>query len=112
MATRLFRELRHHIRSPAAEYKANRCGPRVFGDERCRDFLAAAHRLPHVGTDDGPNAPVEAFFRVVDELRRADRRTAVSGTLDRLAPVGVAGRGRPRRVAARGSQARRAGAAG
>lgn len=77
-------------------------GPRAFGDEPWRDFLVAAHRLLRVRTDGGPDAPVDAFFRAVDGLRRADGRTAVSGLLDRLAAARPAAEEYRVRIAAEG----------
>jgi hypothetical protein len=60
-------------------------GPRAFGDERWREFLAAANQLLRVRNDGEPREPADAFFRTVDLLRRAQSGTPVSGILDRLA---------------------------
>ncbi|MDT0478781.1 hypothetical protein [Streptomyces doebereineriae] len=162
VAAECFRELRHRIRSPAEEYKANhllrekhravlewllapggpvhghahvhlidkaffvvdrtvgllldggdghralgavtlyRAGPHAFGDEEWQDFLTAAHQLLRVRTDHGPSAPVDAFFRVVDGLRRAAGRTTVSAVLDRLAAARPAAEDYRARIAATG----------
>ncbi|MCI3274052.1 hypothetical protein [Streptomyces cylindrosporus] len=72
-----------------------RAGPRVFGEERWREFLAAANRLLRVRNDGEPDEPVDAFFRAVDELRRAHSRTALAPILERLAAA------RPRAVSYR-----------
>ncbi|MFE9441903.1 hypothetical protein ACFYO2_23500 [Streptomyces sp. NPDC006602] len=60
-------------------------GPRTFGTERWRAFLAAANQLLRVRNDGRPQEPADAFFRTVDDLRRAHSRTPVAGILDRLA---------------------------
>ncbi|CAM5269819.1 hypothetical protein SALBM311S_12527 [Streptomyces alboniger] len=62
-----------------------RVGRGVFGDERWREFLAAANQLLRVRNDGEPQAPVQVFFREVDALRRAHAGTGVSDVLDRLA---------------------------
>ncbi|MEV2212248.1 hypothetical protein AB0H86_12465 [Streptomyces sp. NPDC050997] len=62
-----------------------RAGRGVFGDERWREFLAAANQLLRVRNDGEPQAPVEVFFREVDALRQAPAGTGVSDVLDRLA---------------------------
>lgn len=62
-----------------------RAGRREFGDERWREFLAAANRLLRFRYEGEPQAPVDAFFRTVRALRRADGRTEVSQTLVQLA---------------------------
>ncbi|MEV7735988.1 hypothetical protein AB0O75_28580 [Streptomyces sp. NPDC088921] len=79
-----------------------RAGPHAFGDHGWQDFLAAAHQLLRVRTDHGPAAPVDAFFRVVDGLRRADGRTTVSAVLDRLAAARPAAEDYRARIAAVG----------
>ncbi|MFE2210665.1 hypothetical protein ACFW93_01655 [Streptomyces canus] len=162
VAAECFRELRHRIRSPAEEYKANHllrekhravlewllapggpvhghahvhlidkaffvvnravgllldgadggrgldavtlysAGPQAFGEAGWQDFLTAAHQLLRVRTDHGPSAPVDAFFRVVDGLRRAAGRTTVSAVLDRLAAARPAAEDYRSRIAAAG----------
>jgi len=62
-----------------------RAGRNVFGDERWREFLAAANQLLRVRNDGEPQVPVEVFFREVDALRHAHAGTGVSDVLDRLA---------------------------
>lgn len=61
-----------------------RAGRREFGDERWREFLAAANQLLRVRNEGEPGEPVDAFFRTVRALRRADCRTEVAETLERL----------------------------
>lgn len=78
-----------------------RAGPHAFGDDGWRDFLAAAQLL-RVRTDHRPAAPVDAFFRVVDGLRRADGRTTASAVLDRLAAARPAAADYRARIAAVG----------
>ncbi|MEU0072784.1 hypothetical protein ABZ027_24995 [Streptomyces sp. NPDC006332] len=72
-----------------------RAGRGAFGDERWREFLAAANQLLRVRNDGEPQAPVEAFFREVDALREAQPGAGVPDLLDRLASA------RPRAVAYR-----------
>ncbi|MEU6142916.1 hypothetical protein ABZ848_21415 [Streptomyces sp. NPDC047081] len=60
-------------------------GPPAFGEERWREFLEAANQLLRVRNDRAPDEPVDAFFRAVDELRRAQSRTPLALTLERLA---------------------------
>ncbi|WP_405553158.1 hypothetical protein OHV08_05130 [Streptomyces canus] len=79
-----------------------RAGPHAFGDDRWQTFLTAAHQLLRVRTDHGPSAPVDAFFRVVDGLRRANGRTTVSAVLDRLAAARPAAEDHRARIAAAG----------
>ncbi|KUO18294.1 hypothetical protein [Streptomyces dysideae] len=62
-----------------------RAGPGAFGDERWREFLAAANQLLRVRNDGEPEAPVDVFFRTVQALRRAESRTSVAGTMEQLA---------------------------
>ncbi|MFJ3669395.1 hypothetical protein ACIPSE_23370 [Streptomyces sp. NPDC090106] len=57
-----------------------RRGRREVGDPEWGAFLAAANRLLRVRGEGGPPDPVEAFFRALDALRRADRRTDGPGS--------------------------------
>jgi hypothetical protein len=70
---------------PAHALVLFREGRRTFGDERFREFLAVANQLLRVRYGGEPQAPVDEFFREVDDLRRAHPRTDVSDVLDRLA---------------------------
>lgn len=62
-----------------------RAGQGDFGEELWRDFLTAANQLLRVRNDGEPHEPVDVFFRTVRALRRADCRTEMAETLDRLA---------------------------
>lgn len=62
-----------------------RAGRRDSGDELWREFLTAANQLLRVRNDGEPQEPVDEFFRTVRALRRADCRTEVAETLERLA---------------------------
>jgi hypothetical protein len=62
-----------------------RQGRRTFGEAEWREFLAAANRLLRVRTDGEPEAPVEAFFLMVERLRHAYPGTESAGILLRLA---------------------------
>ncbi|MBG0850644.1 DUF3800 domain-containing protein [Streptomyces spinoverrucosus] len=62
-----------------------RGGRLAFGEERWRAFLAAANQLLRARNDGAPGAPVEAFFRTVDLLRRADSTVDAVTVVDRLA---------------------------
>ncbi|WP_416981944.1 hypothetical protein [Streptomyces sp. T028] len=60
-------------------------GPRTFTETEWRDFLAAANRLLRVRSAEGPEEPVEAFFRTVDALLWAYSGTPAADVLTRLA---------------------------
>ncbi|MEV5313355.1 DUF3800 domain-containing protein [Streptomyces sp. NPDC052610] len=81
---------------PAAAVTLFRDGRSVFGEERWREFLAAANRLLRVRNDGEPGAPVEAFFRAVAALRTAD-----AGRSEAAAIVGRLAAARPRAEAYR-----------
>ena len=60
-------------------------GRRAFGEERWREFLAAANQLLRVRYDGEPGEPAAAFFRTVDDLRHSKFPGDVSDILGRLA---------------------------
>ncbi|MFJ5532808.1 DUF3800 domain-containing protein [Streptomyces sp. NPDC093261] len=55
---------------PAPALRLFRGGGDRFGHERWRHFLGASNDLVRAKSDGEPGAPVEAFFRAVDALRR------------------------------------------
>ncbi|GAA3045101.1 DUF3800 domain-containing protein [Streptomyces glomeratus] len=56
---------------PAPALPLFRAGGDRFGDEQWRRFLAASNDLVRARSNGEPDAPVEAFFRTVDAMRRA-----------------------------------------
>ncbi|NUT29816.1 MAG: DUF3800 domain-containing protein [Streptomyces sp.] len=62
-----------------------RAGRQDFGDGLWREFLTAANQLLRVRNGGAPGEPVDAFFRAVGVLRRADCRTELAETLRQLA---------------------------
>ncbi|MHB9857247.1 hypothetical protein [Streptomyces sp. YIM S03343] len=72
---------------PSGAVALFRDGPRLFGSERWREFLTAANRLLRVRVNGVATDSGDAFFRTVDELRRAHRGAdeAAVAVLERLA---------------------------
>ncbi|MFJ1807222.1 MULTISPECIES: hypothetical protein [unclassified Streptomyces] len=62
-----------------------RQGRRTFTEVEWRRFLEAANQLLWVRHYGEPDAPVEHFFRTLEELRRGYPETAAARTLSRLA---------------------------
>lgn len=77
-----------------------RAGPAVFGADRWEAFLTASNDLLRMSSRWGVPAPVDAFFRALDELRFTD---GLAGSVE---VVGLLRRSRPR------AEAFRAGVAG
>jgi hypothetical protein len=59
-------------------------GRRTFTEAEWRQFLESANQLLRVRHEGEPDAPVEDFFRTVEELRRHYAGTPAADTLSRL----------------------------
>lgn len=60
-------------------------GPRTFGPEAWREFLAAANNLMRTKNLWGERTPVESFFRTVADLRRTGAGSPAGAIMERLA---------------------------
>ncbi|MFI7296300.1 hypothetical protein [Streptomyces sp. NPDC050121] len=70
--------------APDAAAPLFREGRRIFTDTEWRQFLEAANQLLRVRHEGEPDAPVEEFFRTVEELRQRYAGTPAADTLSRL----------------------------